>query len=314
MATATLPRRGLPDVEVGAADAEDLVAFAVTTIIKGGMGSSEALGAWGARKVAEAAVLTTGWHKVLEEEGPDEAINHLVRARFRPPRGHRLSNGELGTAFHAAAEEYVLTGVRPTLDAQHVKRSVGPDAKANARDLEVIRAYFTSWERWCQDHAPSFQAAEVVVYNPDLRYAGTTDGFLTLDGVRFVFDYKTSLEDRTGRNVPKRPFADTVALQLAAYGNAPLAAVWRARRFDSYRTRYYLLNAAEQAAAAPVPPVDAGLAIIVTPEQARAYPVELKPEVFRSFLHAAEVMRWREELSRSVMGDELVPAAPPANP
>jgi hypothetical protein len=61
-------------------------------------------------------------------------------------------------------------------------------------------------------------------------------------------------------------------LQLAAYRHAEFAAVWRARRFEQYSRRYYLLNPEERAMALPMPKTDGGLVIHITPEHCDVYP------------------------------------------
>jgi len=97
-----------------------------------------------------------------------------------------------------------------------------------------------------------------------------------------------------------------VALQLVAYARAELVATYRARRLEqAFKPRLYALSAAEQALAVPVPEVDAGLAVMVTPEHTMAYPLRLDDGVWRAFLHTVEAYRWTKHSSRSVMGQAL---------
>jgi hypothetical protein len=145
----------------------------------------------------------------------------------------------------------------------------------------------------------------VCVYHPTMGYAGQSDAFLTIDGVRFIADYKTSKKAFDKRGNAKTPYPEQVALQLAAYAHAEMAAVWRPRRMEKFRRRYYLLGPAEQEMAVPVPEVDAGLAIMITPEFCTAYPVTVSESVFEAFLHVQEVSRWVNETSKRVMGHPL---------
>jgi hypothetical protein len=149
----------------------------------------------------------------------------------------------------------------------------------------------------------------VCVYSPTYGYAGQSDAFLTIDGVRFIADYKSTRKPRDGRGQPKTPYPEQVGIQLAAYRNAEYAAVWRPRRFEQWRRRYYLLGPTERELAVPVPQVDTGLVIQITPEACEAYPIRCDEEVHEAFLFTLEAFRWVSETSKKVMGKPLVPAS-----
>ena len=275
------------DVKTAADD--DIRHWSVTTLI--GVLDKPALIYWSANQTARAAVESwKTWTAMAKDTGPDEAIKWLSNARFRKPAGSTRTAAELGTAVHAAIETYTLSGTRPEVDAE-------------------IRPYLEQFDRWAQAFQPEYQAAEVTVYSPDRGYAGTCDAFLTIDGVRFIADYKTTRNafEKDG-TTPTRAYPE-VALQLAAYRYAQLAAVWRPRRVEQFRRRYYLLGDTEREMAAPVPEVDTGLCIKITPEHCIAYPVLCGPNVFERFLHVVECARWKFELESQVIGNPLVPPA-----
>ena len=77
---------------------------------------------------------------------------------------------------------------------------------------------------------------------------------------------------------------------------------------EQYRRRYYLLGAAEREMAVPVPEVDTGLVIHITPDHCDAYPVECGPDIFESFLFIQEAARWQFQTSKTVIGRPLEPA------
>lgn len=264
---------------------DDQRLWSVTTLI--GALDKPALQYWSAEQTAIAAHdLYKTWVEISKSSGRDEAIDWLKRARFRTPAGQRTA-ADLGTAVHAACEEYALTGVRPDVD-------------------EEISPFLDQFDKWLQAFQPAYQATEVAVYHPGYGYAGTCDCFLTIDGVRFIGDYKSTRKAVDKKGNPA-PVYSEVSLQLSAYRHAALAAVWRPRRFESFRRRYYLLGAEERAAALPVPEVDAGLCIKITPESCIAYPVECGAEIFESFLYVCEAARWQFEISKRVIGAPLVP-------
>lgn len=263
---------------------DDLRLWSVTTII--GALDKPALVYWSATETAKAAVRLAGsLPQRISEEGEEAVAKYLAGARFRRPAGER-SAAELGTAVHAACEEYALTGRRPEVD-------------------DDVRPFFEQFDAWAQEWQPAYEAAEMTVYNPTYSYAGTTDAILRIAGQRVIVDYKTTAKTKDSSGKETRPYS-TVALQLAAYRYAEFAAMWRPRRYEHFRRRYYLLGDEERVTSVPVPEVDGGLCIHITPEHCRAHPVRCDRDVFRSFLYVLECARWAFDLSRSVIGEPLV--------
>ena len=260
--------------------------WSVTTIL--GCLKAEGLLYWTAEEAAKAAVNSAASLQArIEEEGREAVIKWLRDARFRRAKGERTA-AELGTEVHAACEAYALTGQRPDVDAE-------------------VQPFLDQFDRWAQEFQPVYQAAEVTVYSPSYGYAGTCDAFLTVGGVRCIVDYKSSRKSFDNRGNPTTPYPE-VALQLAAYRHAEMAAVWRPRRMEQYRRRYYLLGAAEREMAVPVPEVDTGLVIHITPDHCDAYPVECGPDIFEAFLFVQEAARWQFQTSKTVIGRPLEPA------
>ena len=83
--------------------------------------------------------------------------------------------------------------------------------------------------------------------------------------------------------------------------------MWRPRRLEKFRRRYYLLGPDEQAIAQPVPEVDTGLVIHITPEACEAFPIACGEDVFEAYLAVQDAARWAFQTSRTVMGAPLVP-------
>lgn len=300
---------GQPAEDVKSETADDLVLWSVTTII--GVLDKPALMYWAAEQAASAAIDNEAtWKGMLEDRGREEAVKWLRDARFRRPKD-RLSNADLGTVFHEAAQTYALTGQRPTREeVAHLVAAKGGNKFAGTWDeADVVVTFLDRFDEWLQRFSPSYQATEVTVYSPTYGYAGTCDGFLTIDGTRFIMDYKTTREALDSRGNPRTPYPEQVALQLAFYRWAEFAAVWRPRRTEKYRRRYYLLSPLEREMAQPVPEVDSGLVIHVTPEACEAFPMRCDRDVHRAALHTEESFRWVQETSKSVMGPPLeVPA------
>lgn len=300
---------GQPAEDVKAPDDEDQRFWSVTTVI--GALDKPALMYWAAEEAAKAAVASMrSLPARVEEEGEEAVIKWLRDARFRRPKD-RLSNADLGTVFHDAAQTYALTGIRPTTDEleQLVSAKGGAKFEGVKAEAAVLSQFLDRFDGWLQRFSPSYQATEVTVYDPTYGYAGTADGFLTVDGFRAIIDYKTSREPFDSRGNSKTPYPEQVGLQLAAYRYAEAAAVWRPRRTEKFRRRYYLLSPEERELAQPVPEVDGGLVLQVTTESCEAFPVRCDEEVHRAFLHTMECFRWVNHTSKSAMAPPLeVPA------
>lgn len=268
---------------------DDRQYYSVTTLLRA-MGS-QGLIEWGAREVAGAALDNLGYLPTkLEHEGRQACINWLADARFRRDDGKRTAT-ELGQAVHAACEHYALVGSMPEVD-------------------DEVAPFVDQFVRWMNDFRPQFEAAEMTVYSDRYGYAGTLDAIATVYGKRFVIDYKSSRDDRDKWGNLRTPYADSVALQLAAYRYADKVKPTPPRRFEKWRRRYYLLNPTEAEDCVPVPEVDAGLCIYITPDRCDAYPVTCDINVHRRFLYVAEIWRWQNQVSRNAMGEPLALVLP----
>lgn len=286
MTTTEVPLVGaIDDVKPEAGDERF---WSVTTII--GALDKPALVQWSAIETAKAAVDHLDVVQArLRNEGRDSAIEFLKGARFRRPPGQRTA-ADLGTAVHAACESYALTGIRPDVD-------------------DEVRPFLRQFDKFLDEYQPSYVATEVTVYHPTYGYAGTADAFMRIGDRTVIVDYKTSRDSFDWKGNPKGPYPE-VALQLAAYRYASMAAVWRARRMEQQRRRYYLLSDAEKAAAVPVPEVDGGVVVYLTPERYGVYPIRCDESVWESFLYVIEAARWSFETAKHVIGNPMMPPHP----
>ena len=101
-------------LDVAKPEADDERFWSVTTII--GVLDKPALLYWAAEQSAIAAVgAAKSLPKRIEEDGEAEVIKWLRDARFRGKKGEKTA-AELGTAVHAACEDFALTGRRPEVD------------------------------------------------------------------------------------------------------------------------------------------------------------------------------------------------------
>lgn len=268
---------------------DDALLFSVTTVLK--VLGSEGLIYWSAEQAALKAIkLKDSLAVRIKEEGEEAVVKMLRDARFdRGPAGQRTA-AELGTAVHGLLQEYALTGRRPDADDEE-------------------RPYLDQFDQWCQLFQPQYEAAEMTVFSPTFGVAGTLDAIGTVCGARLLIDYKTSRRSHDKQGKPTKPYPEA-ALQVAAYRHAEKAVPIRPRRFEKYRRRYYLWGSPEQAAAIPMPEVDGGLVLHVTPEHCVAYPVACGPKTYDAFLFVLEASRWMAVHSSSSIGDPLEPPAP----
>lgn len=260
--------------------------WSVTTILQAL--PKDALKWWAAKVTAEFAVDRQPTWMTM---GRDEAVDWLKREPMRFTGGR----ADFGSAVHAATEDYVLG--RP-----------------------MRRGGFSEEERHAMGHflrfvdtlKPRYLLTEAGVYNRTQKYAGTLDavadvpyglllelahGNETLvpweprgdrDVVTLLLDTKTGGDVAEGRGVYPE-----VALQLAAYGRAEFVGAASGQEL-------------------PLPELDGAAVLHVNASGWRIVPVDaLNPEVFRTFLFVREVFRWREVLSKEVLGTPLEPDPAP---
>ncbi len=277
------------DIPTGALDVDkppeaDARLYAVTTIIKAST-SNEALIFWSAEETAKCAVGSMKTlYAMIENQGEPAAIDWLKEARYRGGKNQRSST-DLGTEFHRLAEEYSLTGERPACD-------------------DEMRPYLDQFDGLLQKLQPEVLAAEMTVYHALYGYAGTLDAVWLVNGVPYIIDYKSSKKSRDKKGNPTTPYPEA-GLQLAAYRFAEFGAAWRVRRWENFRRRYYLLGPDERQMAVPIPKVEGGLVIHVTPEHCNAHPMRCDEAVHERFLYKIESAVFELEMARTIVGDPL---------
>ena len=263
---------------------QDLKLWSVTTIIRQ-IGGAEGLIQWACAKTADAAIADQDiWSAMVEKGQRSEARKYLADARWRPRPGCSLTDADAGTLFHRLAEKWIFDGRRPHCD--------------NAE----VNTLLDSFGKWLDSAQPTYDALEMTVYHPDEGYAGTLDAIISEGGRRFVLDYKTSLDDDEGRR--KTPW-HSVAPQLAAYRHARYVAIWKARTEERYSRRYYLLSEEERRNALPMPEIEGGYCLHVTPWHADLYYVRTGEDVYRDgFLAAVDAARWTLRLADTAIDED----------
>lgn len=145
----------------------------------------------------------------------------------------------------------------------------------------LIRPYVEQFARFLREWQPVYEATEATVYNRQYHYAGTLDWIARIAGHGLVLgDYKTKPDGKT--------IYGEVALQLAAY-------------------RYAEFIGLPDGSEAPVPEVDAVLALVIHPSSYELIPVRADVDVFRSFLYVQQVRRYCDETAKTVLAKRLAP-------
>lgn len=309
-----LPRIG--EVRDTKAEPDDEVFYSVTTIL--GVLDKPALINWAVSETAARAVAQLDKvRRRLDEDGTDEAIALVEKMRWET--GGLLRDSELGTLAHHLFDVWATSGNRPEVHPEMHPRHAVDGSTLATDDVLSLAGMLDQFDRgFLQAFEPAYDATEVVVYNPTYRYAGQCDGFVRIGDMRLILDYKTSRRSWDKNGKERGPFPE-VGLQLAAYRYATHAAVWRARRYTNYSRRYYLLSETEREMAVPVPDVDNGIAVYVTPHICRVHPVQCgrsndwaTPGQFESFVYVREAARWLFDVAPNVVGAAMQPlvAAP----
>jgi hypothetical protein len=275
---------GRPPIEVKKADPDDLQCISVTAAL--GVIDKPALINWSANTTARAAVDQFEILSAHMRRGDqDGAYDWLRNARYKRGDGKRSAK-DLGTAVHAALCTRVRDGILAPLD-------------------EEIAPYVASFDRWCARWHPLFEAAELTVFSPELRYAGSLDAIVRLQlpdrELRLLVDYKceTGEEDHA-------PYPES-ALQLGAYVGATHALLARpARRLERRgKRRLYLLSEQERAEASEMPPVDGAAILRLSPRRAALYVARDLPTLHAAFVRLLSFSRWWWEAQGQLFDDEI---------
>lgn len=269
--------------------------WSVTTIL--GALPKDALKFWAAKVVAEFAFdRKSTWLTMTRAE----AVQWLKQEPLR----FTNERANYGKAIHAATEAIVLQ--------TPVRRGEFSDEEAQA-----IGHFFD----FVETLRPRYLLTEGSVYNRTHKYAGTLDSVVEIpyglllelahgnpllvpweprddrDVVTLILDTKTGGDVAEAKGVYPE-----VALQLAAYARAEFVGA---------------VNGQEH----PIPLLDGAAVLHVNATGWRIVPVnigqdprlplpegeKLDDEVFRAFLFVREVFRWREVVSKNVLGTPLQP-------
>lgn len=256
---------------------EPLRLYSVTSLIKLGLGTSDALVNWAVRTTAQAAVDRRNVLDALLKDGDrDGAVKWLCDQRWAKS-GAAMARG---TDLHKAAEA----------------RALGEPVEVDVHNLPLLEQY----DRFLHDFEPEFLMAEAPIYNPGAGYAGTLDAIMRIDGQTVVCDIKTTDKESTSDRM-RPPYPET-ALQLAAYRHATEVGVLSEQRYAGGR-RYYLYDGSVPHES--MPETAGAICLVVSPDDYRVVPVDTSERVFRFFRHVVECARWSVAESKSVFRPPL---------
>lgn len=235
-------------------------------------------------------VAKTAYHRqaALAALSESEAVDLLTSQKNWQWADNELTARDLGSEVHRAIENLILGNAQAG--------SYHPEA------APLVEQFYS----FCKTYQPEWLAAEMTVYDPEYRYAGTADAVVKLaDGKRYLLDWKTTknAKDKNGR--VRSPYPD-FALQLAAYRRAPFALPVRVHvpeMEDPRSPRHYFITPEQQASAVPMLEVDGCAIVQLTPTEWRLWPVRVEQEATDAFLFLREVARFVEVIAkRSTFG------------
>ena len=202
----------------------------------------------------------------------------FVGEMLRQPNGSRLAYDTLKGAPWRNRDNAAARGTNLHDYADAWAQGL-PLPKVPPENEGLVRSLMLFLEEW----QPEFVRSEFTIYNKQYGYAGTGDFLANIAGHGLVLaDYKTAKKGRQGHGI----YPET-ALQLNAYAKGEFIG---------------MPNGTE----APMPEVDALLAINIRSDGYTVVPCELSDRVHRAFLYAMQVARFVKEGGQFV-GDPLAP-------
>lgn len=237
----------------------------------------------------------------LKKQSPrDLALRWIKGAADR----HRDAAAQRGTDVHTQAEALVLQQARE--DARLIL-----DHEMIAPWPAEIRPWQESFVRWADDFEPEFIAAEASVFNRPQAYAGTLDCIVQVEAADLIramhrnggppaastyaaaiYRMLTELDPGTRLNVivdykAGRAIYAEVALQLAPYARAEF------------------IGAPDGVTELPMPRVDLGAVLHLTPKGYQFRLVRIDDAIFDAFRFAREVFRFTNDTARTVLLQDL---------
>lgn len=261
--------------------------WGVTTLI-GGLNKGKGLEVWQQGLIADCALDERDKLNQLADVDRASARRWLMGATNRPERG-KLPAAAFGSAIHEAIEKWVLSpdGQRPETVTMTVEK--GRDEPVEKVDItDKAQGHLDAVQRWFDRWEPDIEASEMVIFHETLKYAGTLDMIAEVGGRKILIDFKTKQDDRDSKGRPRMPSVPEACLQLAAYRHATHAVPYRdPRHVFANGRRYYLVEGDERDASVPMPEVEGGAIVLITPKEARTYPIPCGPDWFHRFRLAA---------------------------
>lgn len=258
-----------------------------TTLIKDALGTSPGLVNWAVNTTAEAAYDRLKIVQQYVEDCDREGAVKFLRDQRWAKTGAAAARG---TDVHRIAEQW------------HLGRDTPLAEDMPEEQFKVIAPYIDQYRRFLEEFKPEFLMAEAPVYNLTMRYAGTLDGIAVIDGKPVVVDIKTTAHGPdSGKSRP--PFPE-VALQLTLYRRSELVGLLADRKEIQYR-RYYVFD--PDAHTEPMPEVEGGVCIVVSPEDYMVIPVDTSERIWKVCRHVIQVAKYQTETSKAVFGPAIRP-------
>jgi hypothetical protein len=250
--------------------------WSVTTIISGGL-PKPVLVNWAKKFTAEYAVTHLEQLNALVRGptgDPDGAIDWLKGAAYRD----RDKKANVGTLFHDVAEAYVIRRPYPEPSVEQMP-------------------YLITFETFLAEFTPTFVAVEMPVFNRQYLYAGTLDAIMDIP-VELLPECEV-----WGPAPEDRPWRILVDYKTGASGPWPEVGLQN----TAYRRAEYtgLPNGRE----GEMPQVDGCAVLKIRPEGYEFYPVRSDQLMFDTFLYCREVYRFAQEISKDVIGSQIVSEA-----
>ena len=127
--------------------------------------------------------------KAIQNPAGPHVVDHILRDARQAFRNAGDKAKDIGTITHDAIEQYVKAGV--------------DSSESYPEQVQNSLLAFYDWE---QKNHVVWEESELTLFNIEKGYSGTCDAVATVNGVRYLVDFKTS-----------KAVYDEYRLQLAAY-------------------------------------------------------------------------------------------------
>jgi len=250
-----------------------------------------ALEIWGRKEIGRKVLAEWDMLDGLRQTSMEMAQSWIEEAQWHAYRG-QLSATDRGEAIHSCLEAWMDGLPTPNVPEElygHLEHLAKAVSALNLRKIAAERVVYSRYE-------------------DGIGWAGRFDLVAQVSGIKgpVLLDLKTSGTDASPSGRKKRPYADSLVMQLGAYQKAPrMANHWPRTYGTKGQGRRYLLSDTELMAMTNPPEMHSCAVLYSTPKRCDIYPVRVHDGIEDEIRAAVRLYWYMQESSKGALGKRI---------